>query len=115
MRRWRDKHDFKTAVQQWAVKLDVEVHSLAVRPMRSKWASCSTAGNLNFNVELLEMDRELGEYVIVHELLHFSVPNHGKLWKSLMRAHVGDYERLDARLKRYGIGESSGAAGQRRN
>jgi HsdM N-terminal domain/Protein of unknown function DUF45 len=26
--------------------------------------------------------------VIVHELLHFSVPNHGKLWKSLMRAHL---------------------------
>jgi hypothetical protein len=31
--------------------------------------------------------------VIVHELLHFYVPNHGKLWKSLMRAHLGDYER----------------------
>jgi len=32
-------------------------------------------------------------------LLHFSVPNHGKLWKSLMRAHLGDYERLDERLR----------------
>jgi hypothetical protein len=38
--------------------------------------------------------------VIVHELLHFSVPNHGKLWKSLMRAHLGDYERLESRLRR---------------
>lgn len=28
----------------------------------------------------------------MHELLHFFVPNHGKLWKSLMRAHLGDYE-----------------------
>ncbi len=37
--------------------------------------------------------------MIVHELLHFSVPNHGKLWKSLMRAHLGDYEHLEARLK----------------
>jgi hypothetical protein len=36
--------------------------------------------------------------VIVHELLHFSVPNHGKLWKSLMRAHLGDYEAMEARL-----------------
>lgn len=62
--------------------------------------NCSTAGNLNFNNELLAMDRELGEYVIVHELLHFSVPNHGKLWKSLMRAHVGDYELLDSRLQK---------------
>jgi len=37
--------------------------------------------------------------VIVHELLHFVVPHHGKLWKSLMRAHLGDYEKLDAKLK----------------
>jgi hypothetical protein len=43
-------------------------------------------------------DRELGDYVIVHELLHFSVPNHGKLWKSLMRAHLGDWEGLAERL-----------------
>ena len=68
-------------------------------PMRNKWASCSTAGTLSFNGELLEMERDLGDYVIVHELLHFSVPNHGKLWKSLMRAHLGDYEHLEARMK----------------
>ena len=66
-----------------------------MRPMKSKWASCSTAGNLTFNAELLGMDTKLGDYVIVHELLHFSVPNHGKLWKSLMRAHLGDYEKLE--------------------
>ena len=52
------------------------------------------AGNLNFNAKLLELDREIGDYVIVHELLHFSVPNHGQLWKSLMRAHLGDLRGL---------------------
>jgi predicted metal-dependent hydrolase len=45
------------------------------------------------------IDRELADYVIVHELLHFYVPNHGKLWKSLMRAHLGDYERAESKLK----------------
>jgi hypothetical protein len=35
---------------------------------------------------------------IVHELLHFSVPNHGKLWKSLMRAHLADWEPIAAGL-----------------
>ena len=44
------------------------------------------------------MEKELGDYVIVHELLHFSVPNHGKLWKSLMRVHLGDYEKAQAVL-----------------
>ena len=95
MKNWRDKEEFKTRVQAWAAKLEVKTHALAVRPMRNKWASCSTAGNLNFNAELLALDCVIGDYVIVHELLHFSVPNHGKLWKSLMRAHLGDYEHAE--------------------
>jgi predicted metal-dependent hydrolase len=100
MRSWRDKHEFKNHALVWADKLDVGVRSLAVRPMRNKWASCSTAGRLNFNSELLSLQRDLADYVIVHELLHFSVPNHGKLWKSLMRAHLGDYKHLEIRLRK---------------
>ena len=102
MKSWRDKEDFKNRVQTWAAKLQVKTHALAVRPMRNKWASCSTAGNLNFNAELLALDRDIGDYVIVHELLHFSVPNHGKLWKSLMRAHLGDYEHAEKELQKNG-------------
>jgi len=100
MNSWRDKHQFKTHVLVWADKLHVQVRSLAVRPMRNKWASCSTAGRLNFNSDLLSLQRDLADYVIVHELLHFSVPNHGRLWKSLMRAHLGNYEPLELRLKK---------------
>jgi predicted metal-dependent hydrolase len=100
MTAWRDKEEFKLRVLEWAAKLDVQVRSLAVRPMRNKWASCSTAGSLNFNGELLSLPRELADYVIVHELLHFSVPNHGRLWKSLMRLHLGDYEDFEVRLRK---------------
>jgi predicted metal-dependent hydrolase len=90
---------FKKRVRQWAEKLDVRVVWLGVRPMKNKWASCSTEGHLNFNVELLDLDDRVWDYVIVHELLHFFVPNHGKLWKSLMRAYLGEYEPYEAELK----------------
>lgn len=100
MSAWRDKEEFKACVLEWAAKLGVETRTLALRPMSNKWASCSEAGNLNFNTELLALDRRIGNYVIVHELLHFSVPNHGKLWKSLMRAHLGDYERQEEALSK---------------
>jgi hypothetical protein len=93
------KKVFKDRVHFWAERLDVKVVWLGVRPMRTKWASCSTSGRLNFNEELLALDAELWDYVIVHELLHFSVPNHGRLWKSLMRAHLGEYEQMESRLK----------------
>lgn len=97
------KKVFKARVRSWASKLAVNVVWLGVRPMRSKWASCSTAGHLNFSDELLGLEQELWDYVIVHELLHFSVPNHGKLWKALMRAHLGDHEKLEQRLKARGV------------
>ena len=94
------KKAFKDRVHAWADRLDVKMIWLGVRPMHNKWASCSTNGHLNFNSELLELDAELWDYVIVHELLHFFVPNHGKLWKSLMRAHLGDYESSERKLKK---------------
>ncbi len=98
MNRWRDREEFKARVLEWAAKLDVKARAIYIRPMRRKWASCSMAGTLSFNDELIGMDKRLGDYVIVHELLHFAVPNHGKLWKMLMRAHLGDYEELERRL-----------------
>jgi len=109
MTTWRDKEEFKARVLEWADKLGVKAQSLAVRPMRNKWASCSTAGTLSFNDELLGLERDLGDYAIVHELLHFSVPNHGKLWKSLMRAHLGAYEHLEARMNKQSVCAGHGA------
>jgi hypothetical protein len=38
----------------------------------------------------------------IGELLHFFAPNHGKLWKSLMRVHLGDYEKAQAQLEKAG-------------
>lgn len=61
--------------------------------MSRKWASCSPAGRLSFNRALLSEPRAFQEVVIVHELLHLRVPNHGKLFKSLMHAYLPDWER----------------------
>ncbi|MBU2521397.1 MAG: M48 family metallopeptidase [Proteobacteria bacterium] len=97
---WKSKDEFKERVRYFADKIGARVNMLSLRPMKHKWASCSTNDNFNFNSELLILDRELGDYVIVHELLHFQIPNHGKLWKSLMSAYLGNYEKIEKRLKK---------------
>jgi predicted metal-dependent hydrolase len=107
MSNWRDKTEFKERVLAWASKLGVPAKSVAIRPMSTKWASCSTGGQLTFNCELLSLSREVGDYVIVHELLHFQVPNHGKLWKALMTAHLGDYSQVAASLPARGARHSA--------
>lgn len=89
---------FKQRVREWSARIGVEVVWLGIRPMRRKWASCSTNGHLNFNDELLFLPTRLQDYVIVHELLHLRVPNHGKLWKSLMRGYLGEWEEVRGEL-----------------
>jgi predicted metal-dependent hydrolase len=93
------KVEFKERVHCWAGKLSARVTSISVRPMTTKWASYSTKGRLTFDVSLLALRQELQDYVIVHELLHSHVPNHGRLWKSLMRAHLGSHEELESELR----------------
>jgi len=57
---------------------NIEGNRKFLEHLRNKWASCSTKGHLNFNSELLGFDQDVWDYVIVHELLHFFVPNHGR-------------------------------------
>jgi hypothetical protein len=61
-----------------------------IRPMKRKWGSCFTAGRLSFNTELLTAPAKVRKRVIVEELLHLKVPNHGKLFKALLRAYLKD-------------------------
>ena len=49
--------------------------------------------------DVLPLSQKSQDYIIVHELLHLRVPNHGKLWKSLMRAYVGDFEKVEQQLR----------------
>jgi predicted metal-dependent hydrolase len=79
---------FKAEVRAWAKRMEVEPKSISLRPMKRKWASCSSKGNMTFDRELLQMPAEFRRQVIVHELLHLKVPNHGKLFKALERVYL---------------------------
>ena len=54
-----------------------------------------------FNSELLFLDEQIQDFVIVHELLHLKVSNHGKLFKSLMRAYLPEYKDIEIKLTRF--------------
>lgn len=101
MNYWKDKLEFKQYIFDWAEKLDIKVTAIYLRPMKNKWASCSTKGHLNFNNELLKMNKKFGEYVILHELIHFRTPNHGKLWKTYMNIYLPGWKEIEKELKLY--------------
>ena len=83
---------FKTEVLTWAKRIGVEPKEIRVRPMKSKWASCSSNGRLTFNSEILQQSASFRREAIVHELLHLKVPNHGKLFKNLMKVFLAHGE-----------------------
>jgi predicted metal-dependent hydrolase len=82
------KAAFKGEVAAWAKRIGANPTELHIRPMQRKWGSCSTRGRVTLNSELLSAPAELRREVIVEELLHLRVPNHGKLFKSLKRAYL---------------------------
>ena len=80
---------FRAEVQAWARRIGVEPVEIRIRPMRRKWASCSSKGRLTFELALLSQPAAFRKKVIIHELLHLKVPNYGKLFKALLRAYMG--------------------------
>lgn len=94
-----NKADLKEAVRYWADSIGVKVREIHLRHMRRKWASISTNGRLTLNTDLLSLPETLTEFVIVHELVHLLVPNHGKLFKGYMSAYLPDWEERQNRLK----------------
>ena len=89
------KDIFKAEVKAWAQRIRVEPKEIHVRPMTRKWGSCSTAGRVTFNSDLLTESAARRKRVIVEELLHLKVPNHGKLFKALLKAYLGDVAARD--------------------
>lgn len=87
---WRDAVEFKECVQAWAERIGVKPSRVQVQTMTRKWASCSPLGAVTFSTELLSRSCTFGEAVIVHELLHLRVRNHGPLFRSLLLSYLPD-------------------------
>ncbi|HAA81423.1 MAG: hypothetical protein PWQ34_1963 [Caldanaerobacter sp.] len=83
---------FKSEVLTWAKRIGVTPKEIHIRPMKRKWGSCSSTGRLTFNTELLKQPAEFRREVIVHELLHLKVPNHGRLFRALLQGYIEKYK-----------------------
>ena len=84
-------------VADWARLLNVRPRLVRVQRMTRKWGSCSTSGVVTLADDLADQRPGFQDFVIAHELLHLRVPNHGKLFKALLTAHVPGWKKHDVR------------------
>ncbi|HTH92921.1 MAG TPA: M48 family metallopeptidase [Candidatus Paceibacterota bacterium] len=71
-----------------------------IKNPKTRWGSCSSAGNLNFSYKILFLDPALQDYLIVHELCHLKQFNHSKAFWDLVSEQIPDYKKLHVVLKR---------------
>ncbi len=72
---------------------------ISIRLNRTRWGSCSSAGNLNFDYRILFLEPELQDYLLVHELCHLREMNHSKEFWKLVEVGVPNYKYLRNKLK----------------
>lgn len=85
----------KQRVEMWAIKLRVTPRVVRVQRMTRKWGSCSTVGTISLALDLHGEEERFQDFVVVHELLHLKVPNHGRLFKALMTIHIPNWREVD--------------------
>ncbi len=78
---------------------NLKYNRIAVRNQSSRWGSCSSKNNLNFNYRLCLLPAELADQVIVHELCHLQEMNHGKNFWALVAKTMPNYKVLEKKLK----------------
>lgn len=97
------KEKITQRVQYYSLKMDVTYNRVSVRNQKTRWGSCSSKGNLNFNYRLFYLSEELLDYVVVHELAHRRHMNHSKDFWQEVEVYFPDYKACRKQLKEVGL------------
>ena len=94
--------DLPKRVQRFAPLVGVRCGRITVRNQRTKWGSCTSAGNLNFNCLLMLCPPEVRDYIVVHELCHRKRMDHSPAFWAEVARILPDYKTREAWLKANG-------------
>lgn len=89
-------------VRHYAALLGVDYGRITIRCQRTRWGSCSTKRNLNFNCLLMLTPPKIIDSVVVHEVCHLRQMNHSRAFYALVHRLCPDYDERDKWLKEHG-------------
>jgi predicted metal-dependent hydrolase len=86
-------------VKEFSSIIGVSYNNIRIKDTKTRWGSCSSKGNLNFNFRIIMAPHAVMDYVIVHELCHLKHMNHSKLFWETVAQYMPDYEAYKEWLK----------------
>ncbi len=102
---------FKSTVEKYILPrtlqlgkvMNIQFKDITLRQQKTRWGSCSSQGNLNFNWRLVHSPPEVIDYVIIHELAHRKEMNHSHRFWEIVRKYDPEYLKHRGWLKRQGM------------
>ena len=86
----------------YARKMGVTYGRISIREQKTRWGSCSSVGNLNYNWKLVLMPEHVMDYVVIHELAHRKEMNHSARFYAVVAQQMPDYKVWQSWLKEHG-------------
>jgi len=98
--RFEAKRYLPQRTEQIAASLGYTINRVTVKNNKTNWGSCSSIRNINLNLHLMRLPDRVIDYIIVHELLHTVIPNHGARFKATMTRYFPDIREMEKELKK---------------
>ena len=95
------KEKIGSRVRYYGKIMGVTVGRITIRNQKTRWGSCSSKGNLNFNYQLYYLPEELLDYVVIHELAHRRYMNHSADFWAEVEKYCPDYKIYRKQLNEY--------------
>lgn len=105
LEKWYRKEAFaiiSRKAEEFAGLLSADFKMIRIKDQKSRWGSCSSKGNLNFNWRIIMAPEVVCDYVIIHELCHLVFMDHSAHFWNLVESICPDYRQCKKWLKEKG-------------
>ncbi len=87
-------------IEKWTAKMGTAIGPIVFQRMKTRWGTCNNASRrIRLNTELAKKPPIYLEYVLVHEIVHYKINNHGADFKAAMDSHIPNWQTLQRELQ----------------